>query len=214
MVITERLKQEKLIAVIRGARPNQIVPIARALKKGGIRVLEITAETPGFRQSIETVKSDLGDSIIAGAGTVLDAETARMAILSGAEFIVSPTVSPDTINMAKRYGIISMAGALTPTEILTAYEQGADIIKVFPASTVGPGYFKDIKGPLPHIPLMPTGGVNLENLGDFLKAGAVAVGLGGSLVNAAKLNSAEDYEQLTETAKRFSEAVQKSKVLL
>lgn len=203
----EELKKRKLVAVIRGARPDQIVPIARALKEGGIRTLEITVETPKVCDLIEKVKDELGDEIIVGAGTVLDPETARATIMAGAEFIFSPTVNVETIKMAKRYGVISIPGALTPTEILTAYEHGADIIKVFPADALGIGYFKNVKGPLPHIPLMPTGGVNLDNLASYLKAGAVAAGLGGSLINPTKLNFDEDYAALTETAKRFSAIV-------
>ncbi|MBK5483418.1 bifunctional 4-hydroxy-2-oxoglutarate aldolase/2-dehydro-3-deoxy-phosphogluconate aldolase [Peribacillus sp. TH16] len=208
MTKLEELKQGKLVAVIRGARPDQIVPIARALNEGGIRTLEITVETPKVCELIDKVKEEFGDDIIVGAGTVLDPETARSVIMAGAEFIFSPTVNIETIKMAKRYGIISIPGALTPTEILTAYEHGADVIKVFPADTLGVGYFKNLKGPLPHIPLMPTGGVNLDNLGSFLKAGAVAAGIGGSLINPKKLLSEEDYTDLEETAKKFSAIVQ------
>ncbi|MFE4240069.1 bifunctional 4-hydroxy-2-oxoglutarate aldolase/2-dehydro-3-deoxy-phosphogluconate aldolase [Peribacillus butanolivorans] len=202
------LKQGKLVAVIRGARPDQIVPIARALNEGGIRTLEITVETPKVCELIDKVKEEFGDDIIVGAGTVLDPETARSVIMAGAEFIFSPTVNIETIKMAKRYGIISIPGALTPTEILTAYEHGADVIKVFPADALGVGYFKNLKGPMPHIPLMPTGGVNLDNLASFLKAGAVAAGIGGSLINPKKLLSEEDYTELEETAKKFSAIVQ------
>ncbi|MFD6442204.1 bifunctional 4-hydroxy-2-oxoglutarate aldolase/2-dehydro-3-deoxy-phosphogluconate aldolase [Peribacillus sp. NPDC060186] len=208
MTKLEELKQGKLVAVIRGARPDQIVPIARALKEGGIRTLEITVETPKVCRLIEKVKEEFGDDIIVGAGTVLDSETARTVIMAGAEFIFSPTVNIETIKMAKRYGIISIPGALTPTEILTAYEHGADVIKVFPADTLGVGYFKNLKGPLPHIPLMPTGGVNLDNLAYFFEAGAVAAGLGGSLINPTKLISEEDYIRLEETANKFSAIVQ------
>ncbi|MGG0286499.1 bifunctional 4-hydroxy-2-oxoglutarate aldolase/2-dehydro-3-deoxy-phosphogluconate aldolase [Peribacillus butanolivorans] len=202
------LKQGKLVAVIRGARPDQIVPIARALNEGGIRTLEITVETPKVCELIDKVKEEFGDDIIVGAGTVLDPETARSVIMAGAEFIFSPTVNIETIKMAKRYGIISIPGAFTPTEILTAYEHGADVIKVFPADALGVGYFKNLKGPLPHIPLMPTGGVNLDNLGSFLKAGAVAAGIGGSLINPKKLLSEEDYTELEEMSKKFSAIVQ------
>ncbi|MFE4896301.1 bifunctional 4-hydroxy-2-oxoglutarate aldolase/2-dehydro-3-deoxy-phosphogluconate aldolase [Peribacillus butanolivorans] len=208
MTKLEELKQGKLVAVIRGARPDQIVPIARALNEGGIRTLEITVETPKVCELIDKVKEEFGDDIIVGAGTVLDPETARSVIMAGAEFIFSPTVNIETIKMTKRYGIISIPGALTPTEILTAYEHGADVIKVFPADALGVGYFKNLKGPLPHIPLMPTGGVNLDNLASFLKAGAVAAGIGGSLINPKKLLSEEDYTELEETAKKFSAIVQ------
>jgi 2-dehydro-3-deoxyphosphogluconate aldolase/(4S)-4-hydroxy-2-oxoglutarate aldolase len=206
----EELKQGKLVAVIRGARPNQIIPIARALKEGGIRTLEITVETPRVCHLIESLKEEFGNQMIVGAGTVLDPETARNTIMAGAEFIFSPTVNVETIKMAKRYGIISIPGAFTPTEILTAYEHGADMIKVFPADALGVGYFKSLKGPLPHIPLMPTGGINLDNLASFLEAGAVAAGLGGSLINPTKLISDDHYAELADTARKFTSIVQKS----
>ncbi|CAH0343846.1 bifunctional 4-hydroxy-2-oxoglutarate aldolase/2-dehydro-3-deoxy-phosphogluconate aldolase [Bacillus sp. CECT 9360] len=203
----EELKNGKLVAVIRGASSEQIIPITRALIDGGINALEITVETPKVCYLIEKVKAEFGEEIIAGAGTVLDAETARAAIMSGAEFIFSPTVQEETIKMTKRYGVISIPGAFTPTEILTAYESGADIIKVFPADSLGPNYFKHLKGPLRQIPLMPTGGVGFENLLNYLQAGAVAVGLGGSLVNPSKLTSTQNYQELTDRAKQFVEIV-------
>ncbi|MCM3790112.1 bifunctional 4-hydroxy-2-oxoglutarate aldolase/2-dehydro-3-deoxy-phosphogluconate aldolase [Domibacillus indicus] len=201
----ERLKEGKLVAVIRGAQPEQVIPIAQALQEGGIVSLEITADTPKVCSVIEGVKETFGDNIIVGAGTVLDPETARAVIMAGAEFIFSPTVNVETIKMAKRYGVISIPGALTPTEILTAYEHGADLIKVFPAGAMGAGYFKDLKGPLPHIPLMPTGGITLDNIADYFKAGAAAAGLGSALVNPAKLQTEESYKELTKMAQAFSE---------
>lgn len=203
----EQLKKRKIVAVIRGARPDQILPIAHALQAGGVSTFEITVETPKVCALIEKVKEEFGNEVIVGAGTVLDPETARAVILSGAEFIFSPTVNAETIKMAKRYGVLSIPGALTPTEILTAYEQGGDIIKVFPADVMGVSYFKSLQGPLPQIPLMPTGGISVENIQDYLKAGAVAAGVGGSLVNAKKLYSEKDYANLTEKAKRFSEMI-------
>lgn len=201
----ERLKKSKLVAVIRGAQPEQVIPIAQALKEGGIISLEITADTPKVCSVIEEVKETFGNDIIVGAGTVLDPETARAAIMAGAEFIFSPTVNVETIKMAKRYGVISIPGALTPTEILTAYEHGADLIKVFPAGAMGAGYFKDLKGPLPHIPLMPTGGISLDNITEYFKAGAAAAGLGSALVNPANLHTEESYKELTKKAQAFSE---------
>jgi 2-dehydro-3-deoxyphosphogluconate aldolase / (4S)-4-hydroxy-2-oxoglutarate aldolase len=200
----EELKKRKIIAVIRGARPDQILPIAHALQEGGVRTIEITVETPKVCTLIEKVKEEFGNEIIVGAGTVLDPETARATIMAGAEFIFSPNVNVETIKMAKRYGVVSIPGALTPTEILTAYEHGGDIIKVFPANVMGVPYFKSLQGPLPHIPLMPTGGISLDNIIDYFKAGAIAVGIGGSLVNAVKLSSEKDYLKLTEKAKQFS----------
>jgi 2-dehydro-3-deoxyphosphogluconate aldolase/(4S)-4-hydroxy-2-oxoglutarate aldolase len=203
------LKMGKLVAVIRGARKDQILPIAHALKEGGVRTFEITVETPNVCTLIEKVKGEFGDEIIVGAGTVLDPETARMTIMAGAEFIFSPNVNVETIKMTKRYGVVSIPGALTPTEILTAYEYGGDIIKVFPADVMGVSYFKSLQGPLPHIPLMPTGGISLDNIINYLNAGAVAAGIGSSLVNAGKIKSEKDYIELTARAKQFSTIVKK-----
>lgn len=200
----EELKERKIVAVIRGARPEQILPIAHALQAGGVSTFEVTVETPKVCTLIEKIKDSFGDKVIVGAGTVLDPETARAVIMSGAEFIFSPTVNTETIKMTKRYGVLSIPGALTPTEILAAYEHGGDIIKVFPADVMGVSYFKSLQGPLPHIPLMPTGGISAENIQDYLKAGAVAAGVGSSLVNAKLLNTEQDYASLTEKAKQFT----------
>jgi len=196
----------KLVAVIRGASPSNIVDVASALREGGINILEITAETPGFLSMIEQVAGAF-DDILVGAGTVLDPETARVAILSGAKFIISPIVNPETIKLTKRYNVVSISGAMTPTEILTAYESGADIIKVFPANILGPSYLKDVHGPLPHIPLMPTGGVNLANVREYFKNGAVAVGLGSSLVNLKQGVTQSRLKEMRELAAKFRAAV-------
>jgi len=196
----------KLVAVIRGASPSNIVDVASALRGGGINILEITAETPGFLSMIEQVAGAF-DDILVGAGTVLDPETARVAILSGAKFIISPIVNPETIKLTKRYNVVSISGAMTPTEILTAYESGADIIKVFPANILGPSYLKDVHGPLPHIPLMPTGGVNLANVQEYFKNGAVAVGLGSSLVNLKQGVTESRLKEMRELAAKFRAAV-------
>jgi 2-dehydro-3-deoxyphosphogluconate aldolase/(4S)-4-hydroxy-2-oxoglutarate aldolase len=163
--------------------------------------------TPGALECIETAAKKLaGADVMLGVGTVLDPETCRMAILAGAEYVVSPTLSAATIGMARRYGKPIIAGAYTPTEILTAWEEGADFVKVFPANVGGPEYIKALKGPLPQVPLVPTGGVELDNIGEFLKAGASALGVGGNLVSK-KLLAARDFNGLTENAKRFAEAV-------
>ncbi|WP_282172878.1 bifunctional 4-hydroxy-2-oxoglutarate aldolase/2-dehydro-3-deoxy-phosphogluconate aldolase [Cytobacillus firmus] len=203
----EELKKSKIVAVIRGASQDQILPIAHALLAGGVSTFEITVETPKVCSLIEKVREEFGNQAIVGAGTVLDPETARAVIMSGAEFIFSPIVNAETIKLAKRYGVLSIPGALTPTEILTAYENGGDLIKVFPADAMGVSYFKSLQGPLPHIPLMPTGGIDVKNIREYLKAGAVAAGVGSSLVNAKNLNSDEDYLKLTEKAKEFSELI-------
>lgn len=203
----EEIKKRGVVAVIRGATPKSIISIGNALKNGGVTAFEITMETPKAMSVIEAAASYFGKDVLVGAGTVLDAETARAAILSGARFIFSPTVRKETITMAKRYSVISVPGAFTPTEILTAYEYGADLIKVFPASSVGPEYFKNIAGPLPHIPLMPTGGVDVHNTGDYFRAGAVAVGVGSTLVNTKKDLSEEALHNMMEKASHFMKEV-------
>ncbi|WP_209125145.1 bifunctional 4-hydroxy-2-oxoglutarate aldolase/2-dehydro-3-deoxy-phosphogluconate aldolase [Alkalihalobacillus sp. BA299] len=211
MNILEELKESGIVAVIRGATIDNIVPISKALYEGGVKGIEITVETPKVITLIEKVASEMGDQVIVGAGTVLDPETARAAIMAGSKFIFSPTVNPETIKMTKRYGVISVPGALTPTEILTGYEHGADIIKVFPASVVGAKYLKDIQGPLPHIPLMPTGGIDIHNVGDYIKAGAVAAGVGSTLVNTKETVNEEYCRRLTEKAKQFVQAVREAR---
>jgi 2-dehydro-3-deoxyphosphogluconate aldolase / (4S)-4-hydroxy-2-oxoglutarate aldolase len=203
----EEIKKRAVVAVIRGASVETIIPMAHALKEGGVTALEITMETPKAA-IIEKAADVFGDEIFVGAGTVLDPETARAAILSGAKFVFSPTVRKETIEITKRYGVISVPGAFTATEILTAYEYGADVIKVFPAGSVGPGYFKNIAGPLPHIPLMPTGGIDMENAKDYIRAGAVAVGVGSSLVNPKKALTDEYLRLITENARKLMEEVQ------
>ncbi|ELK46594.1 bifunctional 4-hydroxy-2-oxoglutarate aldolase/2-dehydro-3-deoxy-phosphogluconate aldolase [Halobacillus sp. ACCC02827] len=205
--VFQRMLEHKLVAILRGQQEEDIVNIAQSLHDGGVHMMEITVDTPRFDEHIRQVKEAFGERMIVGAGTVLDPETARTAILAGAQFIFSPTVDKETITMAKRYGVVSIPGAMTPTEILTAYEQGADMIKVFPAGAMGPGYIKDVHGPLPHIPLMPTGGVDLSNVREYFDKGAVAAGLGSSLVPSNKTMDETALRELTETARQFSEAI-------
>jgi 2-dehydro-3-deoxyphosphogluconate aldolase/(4S)-4-hydroxy-2-oxoglutarate aldolase len=194
--------ENKIISIVRGADAQDVVKIANALKEGGIKLIEITMNSPEALTAIEKVSKEMGGDMHVGAGTVLDPETARAAILAGAKFILSPTVNLETIKMTKRYGAVSIPGAFTPTEILSAFENGGDIIKVFPASS-GVNYIKDIRGPLPHIPLLPTGGVNLENILEFQKAGASGFGIGSSLVNT-KNEITEDYlKELTQKSKSY-----------
>ncbi|MCI1773646.1 MAG: bifunctional 4-hydroxy-2-oxoglutarate aldolase/2-dehydro-3-deoxy-phosphogluconate aldolase [Paenibacillus lautus] len=196
----------KIIAIIRGANSKDVLNMAKALHEGGVNILEITMNSPNALSVIEEVSVELGDRVVVGAGTVLDSETARAAILAGAKFILSPTVDVETIKMAKRYGAVSIPGAFTPTEILSAYENGGDIIKVFPA-TLGPSFIKDIRGPLPQIPLLPTGGIDLNNIQAFMKAGAVGCGIGSALVNTQLEITDEYFVQLTEKARQFASAV-------
>ncbi|KKI92780.1 2-dehydro-3-deoxyphosphogluconate aldolase [Bacillus sp. SA1-12] len=202
----ENILESKLIAIIRNANPEDVLPIVESLYKGGIFAIEITMNSPKALWAIEQIAEKWKGQVVVGAGTVLDSETARMAISAGASFILSPTVNKDTIQLTKRYGVISIPGAFTPTEILQAYQHGGDIIKVFPAS-FGTAYIKDIKGPLPHIPLLPTGGVNLENVRDFIDAGAVGVGIGSTLVNSKQAVTEDYLRQLEQKSKRFYDLV-------
>ncbi len=195
-----------VVAVVRAESSDDVINIAQALSKGGIKPIEITMTVPNALDALKELSIKLKDKVIIGAGTVLDSETARLAILSGAEFIVSPVLNPEIIKLCKRYSKIVVSGAYTPTEILSAWECGADIVKVFPATVGGPGYFKDIRGPLPQVKMMPTGGVNLDSAGDFIKAGAVAVAAGGSLIDKKAVKEGR-FEVLTETAKKFRKAV-------
>ncbi|WP_318506581.1 bifunctional 4-hydroxy-2-oxoglutarate aldolase/2-dehydro-3-deoxy-phosphogluconate aldolase [Bacillus sp. T3] len=207
----QEIKNRGVVAVIRDAKVDTIVPIAKALQQGGVTALEITMETPKALSIIEILADQMDDDVLVGAGTVLDPETARAAIMSGAKFVFSPTVNIETIKMTKRYGVISVPGAFTPTEVLTAYEHGADLIKVFPANTGGPGHLKAIRGPLPHIPLMPTGGIDLNNVGSFIKAGAIAVGVGSTLVDCKKPFNDKYLQDLIATAKAFVSEVEKAR---
>lgn len=199
----QTIKETKLIAILRNANPNDILPIVETLYKAGIRAIEVTMNSPKALESIELISNEMKGKVVVGAGTVLDAESARLAILSGATFILSPTVDKDTIRMSKKYGTVSIPGAMTPTEILEAYEYGGDIIKVFPTTSLGPEYIKDLQGPLPHIPILPTGGVSIDNVTDFIEAGAVGVGLGSALVNTKVETNKAYFEELEQKAQAF-----------
>jgi 2-dehydro-3-deoxyphosphogluconate aldolase / (4S)-4-hydroxy-2-oxoglutarate aldolase len=184
-----RVLESGLVAVVRFADPEPLVRVLGALADGGFTVAEVTLTVPNALEVIREAKRQLGDRVLLGAGTVLDTETARAAILAGAEFLVSPTVNRDVIQLARRYDKVIMPGAFTPTEILTAWEAGADIVKVFPADVLGAGFFKAMRGPLPQVKLMPTGGVDLQTGPDFLRAGAVCLGVGGQLVDPKHVSS-------------------------
>ena len=207
MKTLSHLLTHKVIAIVRGANPKDLLRIAQALHAGGVRAMEVTLNSPGALASIEEIAGAMPDDFLVGAGTVLDPESARAALLAGARFIISPTLNKHTIRMTKRYGAVSIPGAYTATEILKAYEYGGDIIKVFPASGVGPSYFRDVAGPLPFIPLMPTGGVSLDNIQGFIDAGAVAFGLGSSLVDTKQAVTEAYLAQLLEKARQFRKVV-------
>ncbi|MFM7127915.1 MAG: bifunctional 4-hydroxy-2-oxoglutarate aldolase/2-dehydro-3-deoxy-phosphogluconate aldolase [bacterium] len=197
-----------IVAVVRSEKPDQLIQVVEALARGGVTAAEITFTVPEADRVIREVRKVLGDRIILGAGTVLDSETARTAILAGAEYLVTPCVNLEVIRLAKRYGKVVMPGGFTPTECLTAWEAGADIVKVFPADVVGPAFFKAMKGPLPQIRLMPTGGVDLTTAESFLKAGACCLGVGSSLVEP-KAVAAGDFARLESLASQYIEIVRK-----
>ena len=203
--VLRRLVETGALGIIRVEGTQDLVRIAKSLHAGGLKCLEITMTTPGALEAIEESRERLPD-VLMGAGTVLDAVTAREAILAGAQFLVTPTVAPDVIEMAHRYGIPVIPGAMTPTEILACWEAGADMVNVLPASVLGPGYIKAVRGPLPQIPLVPTGGITADNAGDFIKAGAALVCAGGWLVDRSALAQGR-YEVLTRKAKSLLEAV-------
>ncbi len=196
----------KIVAIIRGAQPADVLAIADALREGGVKLLEVTLNSPDALSAIENIASTMGDQVTVGAGTVLDAAMAKAAMKAGARFIISPSLDIETIQATKQGGAISIPGAFTGTEIYTAFKNGGDIIKVFPAS-IGPGYLKDLRGPFPQIPLMPTGGVNLTNISEFQKAGAVAFGVGSALVDTSMKISDAYLKELTDKARKFVAAI-------
>jgi 2-dehydro-3-deoxyphosphogluconate aldolase/(4S)-4-hydroxy-2-oxoglutarate aldolase len=191
-----------IVAVVRSPHAEQLVGVARALAQGGVRAIEITMTVPDAIEVIREVARDLGGEILLGAGTVLDPETARAAILAGAEYVVAPTLNLDVIRMCRRYDRVVMPGALTPTEVLSAWEAGADVVKVFPADVGGPNYLKALHAPLPQVRLMPTGGVDLQNAAAFLKAGACCLGVGSSLVDKDAVASG-DFARIRDLAGQF-----------
>jgi 2-dehydro-3-deoxyphosphogluconate aldolase/(4S)-4-hydroxy-2-oxoglutarate aldolase len=191
---------------MRSADGSILVDAAEALLAGGVIAIELTFTVPRAAQVLEQVAARLGDRAVVGAGTVLDSETARIALLSGAQFVVSPTVSLPVIELCRRYGKLVMPGALTPTEVLAAWQAGADVVKVFPCDAMGPGYLKALAAPLPQVRLMPTGGITLENAAEYIRAGACALGVGGSLVDPAAL-AARDLARLQQLARQFADAV-------
>ena len=201
------IRETGVVAIIRAASSEQLIAAADAIKAGGVRVIEVTMTTPGALAVIEQATHKYGDDVLFGAGSVLDAETARAAILAGAGFIVAPTLDLGTIALCNRYGIPVMPGCYTPSEMLAAWQAGADMVKLFPASVGGPALVKAIRAPLPQLEIVPVGGVNLDTAADFVRSGAAALGVGSSLVNQ-KLLDAGDMGELTRRAEAFIEQVQ------
>lgn len=207
--VIEQLTCAGALGVIRIQTAEDLIRVAQALHDGDLSCLEITMNTPGALRAIEEAQVKL-PQVLMGAGTVLDGPTARQAVLAGAQFLVTPTVRLDVLEVAHRYGVPAIIGAMTPTEILTAWEQGASMVKVFPASALGPGFIREVHGPLPQIPLVPTGGITADNAGDFIRAGAALVCVGSWLVDK-KAVAEGNFAVLTERAKKLVEAVKRAR---
>jgi 2-dehydro-3-deoxyphosphogluconate aldolase/(4S)-4-hydroxy-2-oxoglutarate aldolase len=209
--VFNRMMSEGLVPVIRVSSAQEAIDVADAIKEGGVTLIEITMSVPGAIDVIKELAQKYRDEIIMGAGTILDPETGRAALLAGAQFIVTPTLNLDVIQLAHRYSAVVVPGAMTPTEILTAWNAGADMVKVFPAAQLGgPEYLKAIRGPLPQILLVPTGGVNLQNAGAFIKAGAAALGVGGELVDKKAVKE-KKFHIITENTRAFIKAIREAR---
>jgi len=204
--LLERTRHDRLVAIIRLRHNAPLARVAEALVAGGVRALEFTLTSPGAVPAITACRARFGDDIIVGAGTVLDAEEARRCLDAGAQFLVSPGFDPAVVALARACGALALPGALTPTEIVTAWRAGADVVKVFPARAFGPRYIADLLAPLPQVRLMPTGGVDETNLAAYLRAGAVGVAVGGRLVAEDAVERA-DWDALTERARVLVAAV-------
>jgi 2-dehydro-3-deoxyphosphogluconate aldolase/(4S)-4-hydroxy-2-oxoglutarate aldolase len=209
--VFNRMVSEGLIPVIRVASAAEAIDVADAIKEGGVTVIEITMSVPGALDTIKELTRKYRDDIIMGAGTILDPETGRAALLAGAQFLVTPTLNLELIQLAHRYSAVIVPGAMTPTEILTAWNAGADMVKVFPAAQLGgPEYIKALRGPLPQILYVPTGGVNLQNAGAFIKAGATALGAGGELVDKKAVKE-KKFNVITENTRAFLKAIKEAR---
>lgn len=204
--VLKTIEDDGVVAIVRGKSGESMVQVAQAIAAGGVRAIELTFTTPDCLDVIKAVRKACGGSNVIGAGTVLDPETARAAILAGAQFIVAPATDPATIELCKRYSVPIMPGALTPTEVVRAWQAGADAVKIFPANVMGPKYLKDLAGPLPQCRFTPTGGVDETTIGEYIKCGAIAGGVGSALVDP-KLVDAGNFAELTVRAKRLIDAV-------
>ncbi len=203
--VLAKLKSEKVVAIIRTDSADGLIDCAKALAAGGLTAIELTMTTPGAIKMLEQASAEMPEFLF-GLGTVLDVETARLGILAGARFIVTPALRPEVISCCRRYSVPVMVGALTPTEIIAAWETGADVVKIFPAEFFGPNYIKSVKGPFPQIELLPTGGVTPETIGAFLKAGAFATAAGSALVDGKALKE-KNWAAITARAAEFVAAV-------
>ncbi len=208
--ILDRILKAGITAVIRAQSSEHLSKVADALKRGGVECIEVTMTTPNALSVIEETAQRFTDDVLIGVGSVLDGETARAAILSGAQFVVSPVLNVDMIRLAHRYDKVAVPGTFTPTEIITAWEHGADLIKVFPAGRVGPGFFKDILAPLPQVRLVPTGGVNLDTAADYIKNGAAALCVGSAMMPKDAMAEGR-FDEISDLARRFVEIVQRAR---
>jgi 2-dehydro-3-deoxyphosphogluconate aldolase/(4S)-4-hydroxy-2-oxoglutarate aldolase len=209
----QRVLDTGIVAVVRSPDSQQLVEVCRALADGGVTVVEITMTVPDALDVLRQVRKALGDRVLLGAGTILDTETGRSAILAGAEYLVAPTLDPGVIRLCQRYSKLVMPGCFTPTEILSAWQAGADIIKVFPADVLGPAFFKAVRAPLPQVRLMPTGGVDLTTAAEFLGAGACCLGVGSQLVEP-KAVAAGNFERIRELARQYVQIVRDTRASL
>ncbi|HOB73893.1 MAG TPA: bifunctional 4-hydroxy-2-oxoglutarate aldolase/2-dehydro-3-deoxy-phosphogluconate aldolase [Phycisphaerae bacterium] len=208
--IVSEIESTGVVAIIRAAGSSELVDVVTALRDGGLTCIEVTMTTPNALDVIHKARETLGDSAAIGVGTVLDAETARAAILAGAQFVVAPILDLPTIEMCRRYSVPVMPGAMTPTEIVRAWQAGADFVKVFPSTAAGPGLIRDLRGPLPQIKMIPTGGINLNNAAEFIKAGAAALGVGSALVTKEAVKN-KDFAGLKAAAAQWLQCVRQAR---
>ncbi len=204
--IARVIRESGVVAIVRGTSASTLGRLCEALRQGGIRAIEVTFNTRGAPKMIEELVDKHAAGLIVGAGTVLDADTARTAILSGASFVLAPNLNLEVIETCHRYDVLPVPGAMTPTEILSAWSAGAEIVKVFPAGSLGPRYFRELRGPLPQVEMMAVGGVNLDNAAGFIEAGAAALGVGGELVNRSAV-AQEQWDVVTARAQAFLRVV-------
>lgn len=204
--VARRIEALGALAVVRLPRPDDVLPVALALHAGGVRAIEVTMTVPGALDAIARLAREAGDDLLVGVGSVLDADTARRAVEAGARFVVSPVFKAEVVAEARRQGAAALPGAFTPTEILAAHEAGADLVKVFPSDALGPAFIRGVRAPMPFLKLCPTGGVTPANAGEWIRAGAAAVGLGGALVDTARV-AAGDWQAITRLARQTADAV-------
>jgi 2-dehydro-3-deoxyphosphogluconate aldolase/(4S)-4-hydroxy-2-oxoglutarate aldolase len=208
--IINEISQTGVVAIIRASSSGELIDVVNALRDGGVTCIEVTMTTPNALEVIAKAREGCGDSAFIGVGSVLDSETARAAILAGAQFVVAPVTDQGTIELCNRYGVPIAPGAFTPTEALRAHQMGADFVKIFPTGSVGSQYIKDLRGPMPQIRYIPTGGINLDNCGDFIKAGAAALGMGSALVSKQALAN-RDFDTIKKTAAEYLKRVREAR---